>query len=297
MKTHVPQQPGGWRRAGFTLTELALCIAVIGLALTAIMGVLPSGMAVQRQNREDTLVAQDAQFLMEAIRGGAMSIPDLTNQVDYILWRRSGAVNGVEYYRGPNFTDPLPGTVVPLTGSWQVLALLSLPRYERTPQGIVENLVQAQFRSFGGPFTEKAYRSGSGLPDPARLETALRYLVTVENLSNASTNLMMTWANQRPHVASPTRPYIAFSGLTNLVQSNLLARQQLQLERSLNDLSLSFQWPVFRVGNDFRTGNGRKVFRSQVMGDRQVLSTNFMGTLRPAYRYNIGRTNQPVFPF
>ena len=297
MKTQTRQQAGHGARAAFTLTELALCIAVIGLALTAIMGVLPSGMNVQRQNREDTMVAQDAQFLMEAIRGGAVGIPDLTNQVDYIVWRRAGAVNGVEYYRGPHFSDALPGTVVPLTASWQVLALLSLPRYELTPQGIVENVVQAQFRSFGGPFTEKPYRAVTGRPDPARLETALRYLVTVENLSNPSTNLAMRWTAVRAHVASPTRPYIAFAGQTNLVQSNLLARQQLQLERSLNDLSLTFQWPVFRVGNEFRTGNSRKVFRSQVTGDRQVLTTNFMGTLRPAYRYNIGRTNEPLILF
>lgn len=68
MKTHA-QQRDGRGTAAFTLTELALCIAVIGLALTAILGVLPSGLNVQKANREDTLVAQDAQFLAEAIRG------------------------------------------------------------------------------------------------------------------------------------------------------------------------------------------------------------------------------------
>jgi hypothetical protein len=226
-----------------------------------------------------------------------VGIPDLTNQVDYIVWRRSGAVNGVEYYRGPNFSEALPGTVVPLTASWQVLALLSMPRFERTRQGMVENFVQAQFRSFGGPFTEKPYRSGTGLPDPARLETALRYLVTVENLSNTSTNLALQSPTVRPLVWSPTRPYLVFTAQTNPVQAGILASQQLQLERSLNDLTLNFQWPVFRVGNEFRTGNSRKVFRSQVMADREVLTTNFMGTLRPASRYNIGRTNQPLVLF
>ncbi|MEI6340931.1 MAG: hypothetical protein WCR07_03165 [Verrucomicrobiota bacterium] len=293
MKTHA-QQREARGTAAFTLTELALCIAVVGLALTAIMGVLPSGLNVQRQNREDTLVAQDAQFLMESIRGGALGIPDLTNQVDFIVWRRSGAVVGEEYYRGPNYTEALPGTVVPLRDSWQVLALLSMPRYERTPRGVVENFVQAQFRSFGGPFTEKAYRGAGGLPDPARLVTALRYLVTVENLSNLTTNLSFYTLGT---FAAPTRPYAVFAGQTNLVQSNLLARTQYELERSLNELSLTFQWPVFRVGNEFRAGNNRRTFRSHVMGDRQVLTTNFLGTLRPAYRYDIGRTNQPSILF
>ena len=60
---------------------------------------------------------------------------------------------------------------------------------------------------------------------------------------------------------------------------------------------LTFQWPVFRVGNDVRVGNSRKTFRTQVMGERQVLTTNFMGTLRPAYRYDVGRTNQPSILF
>jgi type II secretory pathway pseudopilin PulG len=293
MKTYAHQQDGRGT-AAFTLTELALCIAVIGLALTAILGVLPSGLNVQKANREDTLVAQDAQFLAEAIRGGALGIPDLTNQVEFIVWRRTGAVTGEEHYRGPNYTDPLPGTVIPLTDSWQVLALLSLPRYERTPRGVVENFVQAQFRSFGGPFTEKAYRGAGGLPDPARLATALRYVVTVENLSNLTTNLAL-YTMGVP--AAPTRPPIVFARQTNLVQSNLFARTQYQLERSLNELSLTFQWPVFRVGNDVRVGNSRKTFRTQVMGERQVLTTNFMGTLRPAYRYDIGRTNQPSILF
>jgi hypothetical protein len=50
---------------------------------------------------------------------------------------------------------------------------------------------------------------------------------------------------------------------------------------------------VFRIGNDIRTGNNRRTFRSTVMADRQVLTTNFMGTRRPVFRFNGGRTNAP----
>src|SRR5688572_11872570 len=38
----------------FTMVEIAICIAVIGFALVAIVGVLPIGMQVQKDNREET---------------------------------------------------------------------------------------------------------------------------------------------------------------------------------------------------------------------------------------------------
>jgi hypothetical protein len=59
------------RRAAFTMVEIALCIAIIGFALVAIIGVLPTGLRVQKDNRDDTVLGQDATIFMEAIRGGA----------------------------------------------------------------------------------------------------------------------------------------------------------------------------------------------------------------------------------
>lgn len=256
------------------MTEIALCIAVIGIALVAIVGVLPSGLNVQRQNREDTLVAQDAQFLIETIRAGAAGIADLTNQVDFIRWRRTGAEVSEVYFRGPNYYEPLPGTVINLTTSWQVTAILSQPRFEFLPNNrVIRNEITAQFRTFSGPFTEKAYRSATGLPEPARLETALRYMVNVEA------------------VPGPTRPPIMLAAYTGQAISNNVARQQLQLDQSLNEIRLTFQWPVFRVGNDFRVGNSEKTFRTQVVADRQILTTNLLGTGRTVSRFAAGGTN------
>lgn len=270
MKIQSPRAP---QQAAFTLTEIALCIAVIGIALTAIIGVLPSGLNVQKQNREDTLVSQDAQFLIESIRSGAMAIPDLTNQVDFILWRRTGAENKEYYFRGPNFQEALPGTVIPLTASWQVTALLGMPRYEAVRNGVVQNEVTAQFRTFGSPFSEKPYRDAGGLPSQARLQTAMRYLVTAETQT------------------TPTRPPLILNGYTNRNESNIVASQLFRIEQGMSDLRLTFQWPVFRVGADFRTGGSRRSFRSLIRGERDLLTTNFLGTLHPAYRFNGGRTN------
>lgn len=259
--------------AAFTLTELALCIAVIGIALTAIIGVLPSGLNVQKQNREETLVAQDAQFLIETLRSGSMSIPDLIQQVDFIHWRRTGAEAQDFYFRGPNYTETLPGTVIPLTASWQVTALMSTPRFEVVRRGLVTNDVTAQFRSFSSPFSEKAYRDDGLQPSSGRLQTALRYLVTAESQGAA------------------TRAPVTLAPYTNLVVSNIVANQTFRIDQGLSELRLTFAWPVFRVGSDFQTGNSRRTFRTLILGDRDLLTTNFLGTAHSAFRFNGGRTN------
>lgn len=59
------------RQSAFTMVEIALCIGIIGFALVAIIGVLPTGLRVQKDNRDDTVLGQDATIFMEAIRGGA----------------------------------------------------------------------------------------------------------------------------------------------------------------------------------------------------------------------------------
>src|SRR5580658_2859017 len=63
------------RRQGelaFTMIEIAIAIGVIGFALVAIIGILPAGMNVQKDNREDTLISQDAPYFLDAIRNGAV---------------------------------------------------------------------------------------------------------------------------------------------------------------------------------------------------------------------------------
>src|SRR5205823_13848329 len=44
----------------FTMIEIAISLAVIGFALVAIIGILPTGMNVQKENREETIIGQDA---------------------------------------------------------------------------------------------------------------------------------------------------------------------------------------------------------------------------------------------
>src|SRR2546426_366578 len=71
----------GRDEAAFTMVEIAISLAVIGFALVAIIGVLPTGMTVQRENREETIINQDATYFAEALRNGAHGLDDLTNFV------------------------------------------------------------------------------------------------------------------------------------------------------------------------------------------------------------------------
>lgn len=58
------------RESGFTMAEIAIALGVIAFALIAIIGILPSGLQVQRDNREETIINQDARLLLAAIKSG-----------------------------------------------------------------------------------------------------------------------------------------------------------------------------------------------------------------------------------
>src|ERR1022692_2866450 len=81
----------------FTMVEIAISLAIIGIALVAILGVLPIGLRMQRDNREQTVINHDATIFMEAIRGGARGLDDLTNYVYAITnyWTRFNANGNV----------------------------------------------------------------------------------------------------------------------------------------------------------------------------------------------------------
>jgi hypothetical protein len=67
------------------MIEIAIALGVIGFALVAIIGILPYGLTVQRDNRAETIINQDATYWIEAIRNGAQGLDDLTNYVTEIV--------------------------------------------------------------------------------------------------------------------------------------------------------------------------------------------------------------------
>src|SRR3954451_8961938 len=90
MKLTLSSRQNGERQA-FTMIEIAISVAVIAFALVAIISVLPAGLQVQRENREDTLLAQDGTYFMEVIRNGSYGLDELASYVSRI------EINGVGY--------------------------------------------------------------------------------------------------------------------------------------------------------------------------------------------------------
>lgn len=69
---------------GFNMVEIAICLGVIAIALVAIIGVMPTGMRVSQDNREETVIDQDARYFMQAIRLGASGDDQLAGQVESV---------------------------------------------------------------------------------------------------------------------------------------------------------------------------------------------------------------------
>src|SRR5262245_22627857 len=74
---HAGKDAGAPRgQSGFTMIEIAIALGVIGFALVAIIGILPSGLEVQRDNRSETIINQDGTFWLETIRNGRPRLDD-----------------------------------------------------------------------------------------------------------------------------------------------------------------------------------------------------------------------------
>ncbi|HEY0549954.1 MAG TPA: hypothetical protein VGF13_10155 [Verrucomicrobiae bacterium] len=56
------------------MAEIAIALGVIAFALIAIIGILPAGLQVQKDNREETIINQDARVLLEAIKSGGRDV-------------------------------------------------------------------------------------------------------------------------------------------------------------------------------------------------------------------------------
>ena len=155
--------------SGFTMVEIAISLAVIGIALVAIIGVLPLGMHTQRDNREQTVINQDSTVLLEAIRGGARGMDDLTNYVYAVVNSWSNSIThvvGVNNYTTTNYSIAAgfyTSSGSPLNSGQKIIGLLSTPEYTDTNGLPVPNLfsggysnhVAAYVRSLSGPAVEK----------------------------------------------------------------------------------------------------------------------------------------------
>ena len=228
--------------AAFTMIEIAMSLAVIGFALVAIIGVLPQGMDVQKDNRRETIINQDANYLLQAIRSGTTSgFNDLTNYVMSVtnFWTLYSPAtnrlkNGMDTYTNNNATG-FSVTSVPtlpwfaLTNGAHLIGLLSTPAYMPMPGGSFQsNYVVVYMRAMSGEAAEKYPQTNSLIQDSAfgyRLISqvvpwnSIATYVSPQETNFADPGLNPSYANPTPGSGLTTFSAAANDLVTNWAQS------------------------------------------------------------------------------
>jgi type II secretory pathway pseudopilin PulG len=235
--------------AAFTMVEIAISLGVIAIALVAILGVLPTGVRVQRDNREDTILNQEGMFWVEAIRSGSRGLDYLTNHVDMITISNSNT-KAVIAFPSPAFLPRVPAYATMrdvLTNGHQIVGLLTVPKYIFDPAAnvIITNHVTALVRAITGSAMEKS---------KSARDMAFAYRMTSEVVPM--------------NVYPPASTNFTASGLslTNmLIRSNLwrLARTEAQ---NFYQFRLTLQGPVIPKGKSYDVLGTPKTFRTLVGG-------------------------------
>jgi type II secretory pathway pseudopilin PulG len=246
------------RRAegGFTMVEIALSLAIIGFALVAIIGILPAGMSVQKDNLEQTIINLDGAYLMNAIKSGARGQNDLTNYIISINQTNVTVVTSGKFPPnfGPNYVNQTVNILTypnPLLQSASnIIGYLSVPKYapyvpgSQGVQGFWSNSTVAVFRAINAPATDQGVsRSDQGF--------SFEYQVTVEVIPTGESPYEYTDRGQT-NLMSPayaTNTPFASQALAEALQDNLY------------EIRLTYRWPVLPNGS---VGNGKQIFRSSV---------------------------------
>ncbi len=269
----LPRQAGRFAvaartQSAFTMVEIALSLAIIGIGMVAVIGVLPRGLEVQRENRQETIINQDASVWLNAIRSGARGYDDLTNYVDAITNIVTGfdadgnVIEGPDRYgytwtqcsRNNTLLDPRDV----ITNGTRIIGLLSTPKissYYDLANKIParSNYVTAYVRSISGAASEKFPQANASVR-----ELAFSYRMVSEMVPYTSwdTNLM-----QLNVPGLSTNEWVARSNAWTIARNT---------HANLHDIRLLFRWPLLPRGG---TGNGRQAFRAAAGGDL-VRTTN-----------------------
>ncbi len=197
------------------MIEIALSLGIIAFALVAIIGILPYSMGVQRENREGTIINQEASILENAIRNGAQGMDDLTNYVVAItntqtvfpaIGKPTTTVFG--YTQTSSTSGPSPQSQQPmsppflLNNGFRIVGLLSTPKYwpifVQTKQGqqflgSYSNHIVATVRSMSGSAGDKAPQLNASV-----LDMAFAYRVICEVIPYGA----HFWAPDSPYESS-----------------------------------------------------------------------------------------------
>ena len=255
------------------MVEIVLSIAIIGIAMVAIIGVLPLGLNVQTDNQEESIVSADASIWMEAIRSGAQGGEYLTNYVQEVRVDRA-----VRDMNSGGVGAPVITYTNYFTSASNLLGVLSLPKYamdfsNAQPGGTtfpngerVEHQVYADVRALNGNLADLA----------SDADFAFKYRMFPELVP-----LQQVLTNN-------------FGGF--VTNANPMAI----ITTNLYELRLTFKWPLIVGTNSGYRGqaNFQKslTFRTLV-GGQQMVQTNFANNSRLYFmtprHYGFERTNSP----
>jgi type II secretory pathway pseudopilin PulG len=288
----------------FTMVEIAIAIGVIGFALVAIIGILPTGMNSQKDNREDTVISQDAPFFLEAIRNGAPvtnyqgtnflavsaeGLDFLTNYVQMIQFNY--------YYNGTN-TETIsypPIGKTNFSSGLEIIGLLSTPQTNyynvytpgspipSSPAYFSSNYfdVTAYVRALSGPASAQQFGANSGPSAFMAFTYKMEVTITPFNsFAPATTNFNAPNLDSNQYNICYNRWLEATPGtqgqlpLTSPVAGTYPVYTQGPplspgaggyMLYNLYDVRLRFSWPVNMNGtNVISVGTGRQTYRTLV---------------------------------
>jgi len=251
---------------GFTMIEIAFSLAIVAFALVAIMGVLPTGMTVQKDNREDTLINNDGLFWTDALRSGSRGIDDLTNYVEEIsITDGKTTKTWVARWAVSNVPDKLN------TGE-QIVGLLSTPKYQDDGSGkkFFTNTVTARVRAINGPAVDKI-RPTNEFAFRYQLEPEITPAFAAPIYTKSASQPFQFWTDEQGKIAEPYHRALA----TNL-----------------HNLRLTMRWPVFEQGSGWGVGRNRKTMRALING--QTMPTQ--RDIDQNHHLIEGRTNTTAHP-
>ncbi len=238
------------------MIEIAISLGVIAFALVAIIGILPVGLNVQRDSRQDTVIGQDGPFFLEAIRNGGSALGNGTStSLDFLT-------NYVEQIAITTFSATGTNTVVytptNYTNGAMILGLLSTPEIYPLVYGNGLNSVTARIRGLTGAATEQ---SGSNAL------TAFRYYMNVEvvpfDVTGNAVSPLSTDFGDYNQTNDPIDYYLRLER----------AEEIPYLANNLYELRLKFSWPI---RPNLTAGQNRQAYRSLVSAHLLFNITNNM---------------------
>jgi type II secretory pathway pseudopilin PulG len=277
------------RRQGeraFTMVEIAIAIGVIGFALVAVIGILPTGMNAQKDNREDTVISQDAPIFLDAIRNGGTNFYNenfppleglnfLSNYIEKIMI--------ISNYPGTsgNVITETTATFTNFGSGWEIVGLLSTPEpLNVSPSNYI--ITRAIVRSLSGAAVQQ---------NGANQATSFRYQMDVEIVPYVSVAPDQTNYNYYTYgtpdyiIRSNRWMEVNISATNSNVGAINMTLTPGSLVYNMFDVKLRFSWPVYPGPNGTElVGSGRQTYRTTVSSGilYGVAANNITQTVVPA---------------